>query len=626
MQAIRSGGAGSRPAEPANGRETAGAHSRRRLVLAVVLIGIFMSVLDGIVVGIALPTITTYYGVPVAQSQWVVTAYLVTITSLFLFFGRFSDYFGKNRLFLLGMGIFTASSLGCALAPTLPILIGTRILQATGASMAFSISSAIVFTAYPRGEQGRAMGYIGATVSVASLAGPAIGGLLTEAFGWEYIFLINVPVGIALLAFGSRVLDRREERRPQLCMDWRGAFSMILATVAFILLLGEFAGGLRATPAALLLAFVSAGSILAFVRAERTCTEPLVDFGLIRNPQFILPLLSSTLFFAALLILNISGPFYFEGVMGLSPAQVGWAFMIVPAITVVASPLTGAFYDRRGSRHIAILGLSISAAALTLVAYFASAVQLIGILAAFVALAMGNALFQSPNNTEILRASPPSRMGLASSLQAMGRNLGMSLGVSFAGILLSLHLHRSGYSGAVLGADPQLLADAIGATILVAAFCCALAIVPLLIRGKVLAVPGWREREETGREPDLQAHQRMRAASATLTTTLVPHSRWREYKQQEGTGVARMTTTRDIIRTLWDAQGYSNIAVYRDGTTAPCAPGASGERDGQLPVAILKPIPLVGGIPTLDHALADPELLEGIERTLGEKGLPIGRG
>ncbi|MDI6720122.1 MAG: hypothetical protein QMD46_10985 [Methanomicrobiales archaeon] len=168
--------------------------------------------------------------------------------------------------------------------------------------------------------------------------------------------------------------------------------------------------------------------------------------------------------------------------------------------------------------------------------------------------AMGNALFQSPSSTGLLR----------------------------------------GCSGAVPGADPQVLADATGATIPAAAVCCALAIVPLLIRGEVPAAPGGRA--------------------------------WGEYKQQESTTAARMTTTRDVIRTLWDAQGYSNIAVYRDGTMAPCAPGESGERGGELPVAILKPIPLVGGIPTLDHALADPGLLEEIERTLGGKGLPIDRG
>jgi MFS family permease len=151
--------------------------------MLLILTGILMFVLDGSVVNIALPSITRYFNSDMAQSQWVITSYLLTTTSLLMIFGKVSEYTGRIRLFLAGFVIFTLSSLACGLSTSLAMLVLFRAVQAVGAAMAFSISSAVIFEIYPPGERGRAMGYIGSTVSIGSIAEPMLGGYLVDFFG-----------------------------------------------------------------------------------------------------------------------------------------------------------------------------------------------------------------------------------------------------------------------------------------------------------------------------------------------------------------------------------------------------------------------------------------------------------
>ena len=186
------------------------------MVLAIVLVGVFMAVLDSIVVSIALPTITTSFGVDVARSQWAITAYMLTMTSLLLFFGRVSERTGRTVLFIAGFTMFTIASLACGLSATLAQLVGFRVLQAVGGSMVFSIGGAILFQAFPVEERGRAMGFLGSTVAVASVLGPIVGGMLVD------------QPGLALRLPGERAHRRRAGSPARCCScavpeDARGA-------------------------------------------------------------------------------------------------------------------------------------------------------------------------------------------------------------------------------------------------------------------------------------------------------------------------------------------------------------------------------------------------------------------
>jgi MFS family permease len=172
------------------------AYKNRYVILGIVLCGILMSVLDGYMVSIALPTITTQFNISLSQSQWIITGYLAVMTGFFIFFGKISEYTGKTKLFIVGWGLFTLSSLVCGFASNINSLIIFRIAQAIGASMVAGVSGALIFHAFPPNEIGKAMGYFGAVVAIGSLIGPGIGGYITSTVGWSYIFLINVPIGV----------------------------------------------------------------------------------------------------------------------------------------------------------------------------------------------------------------------------------------------------------------------------------------------------------------------------------------------------------------------------------------------------------------------------------------------
>jgi len=435
----------------------------------IVFAAIFMAVLDGNVVNIALPTITTYFGVDVTYSQWVVTAYLVTLTSFLLIFGRVSEYVGRGRMFILGFVVFTMGSFACGVSPGLPVLILFRVIQAIGAAMLFSISSAIIYQMYPRGEQGKSMGYVGATVAIGSIAGPVLGGFLVDTLGWQYIFLINVPIGAVLIPVAMKYFGSGGPARKDVRMDWTGAVTMVIFMVSLILALSSLATDLAVTMPMVIFTGIFLVSFTLFLLAERRVSNPLLDLSIFRVPGFSLPILATALYFIALFMMNILGPFYFEGVLNLQPSQVGLVFLIMPVIMVVGSPVAGWLYDNHYSPYYAAVGMAVTTGSLLLLAVLSATMELLLVVMAFIPLTVGMVLFQSPNNTEIMSSLPADKIGIASSVSATVRNLGMALGVSVASILLSISTSLAGYSGPVLLAGPGILSSAFSLIMVVSA-------------------------------------------------------------------------------------------------------------------------------------------------------------
>jgi EmrB/QacA subfamily drug resistance transporter len=444
--------------------------------MLLILTGILMFVIDGSVVNIALPTITIYFQADVAQSQWVITSYLVTVTSLLMVFGKLSEYTGKARLFLAGFVIFTLASIACGLSGSLEMLIIFRALQAVGAAAAFSISAALIFELYPPGERGRAMGYIGTTVSLASIAGPMLGGYIVDFFGWQYIFLINVPIGVVLLALSSKYMrleeEKERERMGQLRIDWLGAVGMIAFVFSLMMLLGELAESFNHSTRAATYALICIASLAGFIFHESRQEEPLLDLSVFREWKFVLPNISLILFIISSFAAFILGPFYFQGVMGFTPSQVGTMFLIVPAIMAVGSPVGGWIYDKYHYRFNSAAGMMIVVLSLMLMSYAFRIEDISAMILSFALMGIGSALFQSPINTEIMSALPMSKLGTASSLSSAVRNLGMALGVSISSILLAQQLNHAGYNGPILAASPELLSITISNVMLIAGGLC----------------------------------------------------------------------------------------------------------------------------------------------------------
>ncbi len=329
--------------------------------------------------------------------------------------------------------------------------------------MVFSISNALIFEAFPVTERGRALGYLGSVVAIGALASPVVGGGLVEALGWEYVFFINLPIGAVVVAAALRVLPRAHVRPDRFSFDLPGAVA-----------LGAALGGPDLLPR-------PAGRVprRSTRRPSRTPSSPLPGrwrsswsssarrprswtSELFAEPLYVLPVVAMLLYFVAAFMLNLVGPFYFEGVMGFSPATVGLVFLLLPAVMAVTAPVAGWLYDRTRFPYLAATGMGLVSAGYVVAGYAAAARLLVPMLGAFLVIGLGAGLFQAPNNTAQMSAVPRRWLGLASAITATGRNLGMVLGVSIGSVLLTGLLLAGGNTGPVLEADPALLASSVG--------------------------------------------------------------------------------------------------------------------------------------------------------------------
>lgn len=457
-------------------------YKNRYVILAIVLIGVLMSVLDGFMVSIALPTITTHFNVNIVQSQWIITSYLVVMTGLFIFFGKVSEYSGNAKLFMAGWALFTLSSLACGFAASINELILFRIIQAVGASMVAGVSGAIIFHSFPPSEIGKAMGYFGVVTAIGFLIGPGLGGFITNLIGWQYIFLVNVPIGVILLVCALKYLKIPENTSKSFNMDWTGAIMLVISVATLILFFSELASGLVITVPLTVYGVIFVFSLIAFLLQESKCKNPMLDLSIFRNRMFSLPVLSLLIFTMALNMAFVIGPFYFQGVMDYNPSQVGLLFMLVPLTMIFAAPMGGRLYDRYHSKYAAGLGVLISAVSFILLGYAYLIMNLGLMVIALLLWGVGNGLFTSPNNTETLSALPREKTAIASSVSTTAKSLGGALGVSFASIFMTISLNTAGYSGEVLSASPSLLSNSISIIMFITGVLCIISAVVAVLR------------------------------------------------------------------------------------------------------------------------------------------------
>jgi predicted MFS family arabinose efflux permease len=248
-------------------------------------------------------------------------------------------------------------------------------------------------------------------------------------------------------------------------MDWPGAACLGAALIALTLCLGAAAHG-EALPVVLAAGALSAASGAGFLLREARATEPLLDLGVFRNRAFTRPLIGMMLAFVANFMMNIAGPFYFQGVMRYTPSQVGLVFLVVPVVTVIASPVAGWLFDTRYWKHYGRLGMGIVALCLLGLGWMAIRIDFVPMIPLFAVLGLGSALFQSPNSTEIMNSFPREKAAIASSITATVRNLGMTVGTSVGTLLISAQLAGSLTPGGILQVEGPLLARVLGVTIL----------------------------------------------------------------------------------------------------------------------------------------------------------------
>ncbi len=437
-------------------------YRNRYVILGIILLGTFMAVLDSTMVNIALPTITVDYKVSLAESQWTITGYLLAMTGLFVFFGKVSEYTGKVKLFVAGWAIFTLSSLACGFAPGLDALIAFRIVQGIGASMLSAVGGALIFEAFPHQERGKAMGLFGVVFGIGAVVGPGLGGFIVDNLGWQYIFLINVPIGIVLLACAFKYMKIPEKTVSKLDMDWIGAVTLCASIVTLMLFCNEVAKGLTVTTPMAAYAAVAVISFIIFIFRESICKKPLIDLSIFRNKQFTLPIISGLFMFTSISIGNTLTPFYFEGVMGYTASQVGIISMVVPLFMMFTAPINGILYDRHHWKYSAGAGALVYFVGFVVFGYGLLTINFWLIIAAFIIRGIGGGIFSSPNSIETMSVLPREKTALASSVSSTAMFLSVMLGVAFSSTFLTLDLSASGYNGPIFLAASSLLANSIG--------------------------------------------------------------------------------------------------------------------------------------------------------------------
>lgn len=405
-------------------------------------LGVFMGSLDMSIVNVSLPTLVEQLNAKFATVQWVILGYVLVITATMLGAARLSDMVEKRMLYNWGVLIFTLGSLFCGLSPNIKYLIAFRMLQGCGGVIMQAIGAVIIVEAFPPYERGRALGIMGSTVSIGISLGPAVGGLLIGLIGWRWVFLVKVPIGIIALFASFQFLRKMPPRQINQSFDIFGALILLITLSCFAL--GMTVGQNQSFSHSLVrqLLGISVVGILFFIIIESKVKDPMVDFSLFRNLLFSINLLMSFLAF-----ITLSGvflmPFFLQFVKHYSPQQIGLLMMVTPTSMGIIAPLSGMLSDRFGTRVIGLIGiLGIGAGCLS-ISTLNPDVGVFGYLLRTMPLGMGLGIFQSPNNSAIMGAAPPERLGVASGLLALSRSLGQTTGIPIMGAIFTAVLISS---------------------------------------------------------------------------------------------------------------------------------------------------------------------------------------
>ena len=416
-------------------------HPRKWWILVAVSVGMFMALLDVTIVNIAIPAIRNDLNTSLPHASWVLNAYSLVLAVSFFSMGRIGDKFGQKRVFIFGLATFTVFSLACGFAPTIDWLIAFRAGQGLGGAALLTISLAIVLGAFPKRQQGMAVGLWGALGTAAAAVGPTLGGLLVTKVGWHWIFFVNVPIGVLAVVFAALVVPARRQRAgtqggidvPGIAIAAAGLFLFTLALVqgdswgwTSPAILGLFAGAIVAYP--------------AFMWWELRISQPMFPFKLLRIRSFTAA--NTAIMFIGM---SMGGTFlmiviFLVSVLGYSELKAALALTIMPVIALVIAPNAGRLNDRIGPRLPAALGAGLFAVGLALLAQLGGDTTLGDVMwrAAFIGAGMG---FAMPTLSAASMASlPPQVRGVGSGALNTLRQIGFTIGVA---LLVAIFTHTA---------------------------------------------------------------------------------------------------------------------------------------------------------------------------------------
>ena len=445
--------------------------TRSRSTLAVVSLALFMVVLDNLIVTVALPSIRADLHATLESLEWTINAYTLTFAVMLIPAAALGDRFGRKRVFLAGLGLFTAASAAAALAPTTGALVAARALQGAGGAVVAPLSLTLLAEAFPAERRGAALGVWSGVSGLGVALGPLVGGAVVDAISWHWIFWINVPLGLALVPVAARLL--RESRGPEDRLDLPGLG--LVAVGLFGIVLGLVRGQSDGWTSPLIVAALAAGLVVlaTFVWWERRATAPMVPLSLFRNRTFtVTNVLGFVMYFGTFgsifLITQLT-----QFVMGYRPFEAGVRMLVWTGATMVVAPIAGATAERVGPRRFIATGLALQGAALGWMAVAAATDVTFGQLVFPFAMAgVGMALTFAPSASAILGSVRPDQAGQASGTTNAVREVGGVFGVavlasvfSASGSYVSPQAFIDGFTPAVTAGAIVVLAGALLAAV-----------------------------------------------------------------------------------------------------------------------------------------------------------------
>lgn len=411
-------------------------------ILAALSLSMLLSSLGTSIANVGLPSMAHAFHASFQGVQWIVLAYLLAITTLVVGAGRLGDVYGRRRLLLSGITLFTVASVLCGLAGTLAQLIAARAVQGVGAAIMMALTHAFIGEAVPSTRTGSAMGLLGTMSAVGTAVGPSLGGLLIAWLNWRALFLLNVPLGIAALVLAYRYLPDTSRTgsdahvAPRSGFDISGTTVLTLTLAAYALAVTIGRGHFGIVNVLLLVAAAAGFGLLLHV--ESVVTSPLIHVSMFRDRALRSSLAMNALVSTVMMSTLVVGPFYLSRGLALSATAVGFAMSVGPIVTALIGVPSGRIVDRLGAARMTLVGLAGIATGSLLLSMLPASLGLTGYLGAIAIMTAGYGLFQTANNTVVMSAAGAAMRGVTSGMLNLSRNLGLITGASVMGAAFAL--------------------------------------------------------------------------------------------------------------------------------------------------------------------------------------------
>jgi EmrB/QacA subfamily drug resistance transporter len=429
--------------------------------LLAVILGMIMVLLDSTVINVAIPNLQSYFGSTLKTIQWTITGYTLALSAVIPLAGWMTDKFGAKRIFLITIALFTFSSILCAFAQTPEQLVLFRIIQGIGGGMVSPIGVAMVFKLAPADKRGAVMGMLGIPMMLAPAVGPLLSGWLIGFASWHWIFLINLPIGIAAFLVGIKYLPNLERHKPP-ALDILG---MILAPIAFSMLaFGVSEGGTDWGSTRTLTGMIVGGAaLILFIIVELRQKQPLLELRVFGSSDFtrgiILLWTTQAALFGAILMI----PLYLQNVRGFTPLESGLTTLPMEICAIIFLPIGGRLFDKLGARPLAFTGLTIISVALFTLSRIHVDTKMVLVMIPIAMIGAGMGLFMMGLNTHVLNSTPGRLVSRVTSLTTAGQQIVASFAIAgLTGYLtsqVSAHMIEAGAGGDILKSSSNAYGD-----------------------------------------------------------------------------------------------------------------------------------------------------------------------